>query len=209
MSPTALLACRDIAFERDDYPLFSGVSLSVSAGQAVQIRGANGVGKTTLLRILATSLTPSAGEVFWKGKPLERVVQDYRSSLLYLGHDPAVKLDLSPLENLQWFFQLFPGNGLDGETALARVGLTENRDVPCRTLSAGQLRRVALARLHMAAAQLWILDEPFTAIDVGGVGDVERLMAEHLARGGMLLTTSHQALSLDGLAVIDLEPYAH
>lgn len=212
MNSSPLVECRNIAFERDDVPLFSGVNLRLFPGKAIQIKGANGAGKTTLMRILSTSLTASGGEIFWKGQLLTRHIQAYRAELLYIGHSPGVKAALTARENLRWFFRLAPhrasrlDNSLVDDT-LAKVGLAGYGDVPCHTLSAGQLRRVALARLYLSSARLWILDEPFTSIDVEGVGNLERLMAEHLAGGGCLLMTSHQQLCLENIDVLELEAF--
>ena len=209
LNPAPLLECKDIAFERDDLPLFSGVSLQLLPGQAIQVKGANGVGKTTLLRILSTSLQASAGVVLWKGEPLSRRLSEFRADSLYIGHASGVKLALSPAQNLHWFFQVFPGNGVTIPDALRRVGLEGFEDVPCNTLSAGQLRRVALARLYASAATLWILDEPLTSIDVDGIGVMAQLMSNHLAAGNGILMTSHQPLPLDNLHFLELERYVH
>jgi len=209
LSPVPLLECTDIAFERDDIPLFSGVSLRLLPGQAIQIKGANGVGKTTLLRILSTSLQSTSGVVMWKGKPLSGRLSEFRADSLYIGHASGVKLALSPVENLRWFFRVFPGNGVAISDALRRVGLAGFEDVPCNTLSAGQLRRVALARLYASAATLWILDEPLTSIDVDGVDMMAQLMGDHLAAGNGILMTSHQPLPLENLHYLELEDYVH
>ena len=207
MNPVPLLECKDIAFERDDIPLFSGVNLRLLPGQAIQIKGANGVGKTTLLRILATSLQPTSGAMLWKGAPLSHGLANYRADSLYIGHASGVKLALSPAENLRWFFQVFPANGVAISQALQRVGLEGFEDVSCNTLSAGQLRRVALARLYASTARLWILDEPLTSIDVDGIDVMSQLMSDHLAAGNGILMTSHQPLPLKNLHYLELEHY--
>jgi len=209
LSLIPLLECKDIAFERDDIPLFSGVGFRVFPGQAVQVVGANGVGKTTLLRILATSLGATRGEMLWRGKSVFRQLREYRGDMLYIGHTSALKSTLSPAENLRWFFQLFPHNGIDAGQALKRVGLEGFEDVPCSTLSAGQLRRVALARLCASRSQLWILDEPLTSIDVGGIAIMQELMSQHLATGSAILMTSHQPLELENLYTVELGNYVH
>lgn len=207
MSPVPLLECQQIAFARDDYPLFSGVNLQLLPAQAVQVRGVNGAGKTTLLRILSTSLTASEGEILWQGKPIRQQMSIYRRNILHIGHHPGVKGTLTPEENLHWYFQIYPCHQCDFREVLSWVGLRGYEDVPCHTLSAGQLRRVALARLYLSTAQLWILDEPFTSIDVDGVADLEALMERHLDQGGSILLTSHQQPRLKNLGVLELEAY--
>jgi heme exporter protein A len=203
-----LLECRSISFERDDIPLFSGVSFQLSPFQAIQITGPNGAGKTTLLRILATSLQPTEGEVLWRGLSVQQRQSQYQENMLYLGHNAGVKSSLTPRENLQWYFRLFPAMDLQFDSALRRVNLQGYENVPCHTLSAGQQRRVALARLHLSSASLWILDEPFTSIDVHGVALLESLMTDHLAQGGAIVLTSHQHLGLPNVQVLDLESFA-
>lgn len=207
MSPVPLLECQQIAFARDDYPLFSGVNLQLFPSQAVQVRGVNGAGKTTLLRILATSLSPSEGNILWQGTPISQQMSTYRQSILHLGHHPGVKGTLTPEENLHWYFQIYPCHSLALREVLSRVGLQGYEDVPCHTLSAGQLRRVALARLYLSTARLWILDEPFTSIDVDGVAHLEALMERHLEQGGAILLTSHQQPGLQNLDILELESY--
>lgn len=207
MNPAPLLACRDIAFERDDLPLFEGVSLSLQRGQVLQISGANGSGKTTLMRILATAITPSTGEVFWRGEAIDRRLAEYRGDLLYFGHLPGVKAGLSPRENLAWLGHLYPCGGTGPDKALHLVGLAGYEDTPCHALSAGQQRRVGLARLYVAGATLWLLDEPLTAIDRAGVLELEQLMQRHLDGGGAIVVTSHQPLGLTGVRELQLEHY--
>ncbi len=167
--------------------MFSGLSFTICSGQLIQIEGANGAGKTSLLRILA-----GLSRYGFEGR-VER-----HSPMLYLGHHAAVKAMLTPRENLAWHVS---GEGeYDDEaieSALQRVGLCGYEDVPSHALSAGQHRRVNLARLYLSESPLWLLDEPFTAIDVAGVSDLEALKVEHVTRGGAVVLTSHQALGTD------------
>ncbi|WP_439100535.1 cytochrome c biogenesis heme-transporting ATPase CcmA [Congregibacter sp.] len=187
MSAGILLEARDLGIERGGRDLFTGFSFTLSAGDIVHLRGENGAGKTTLLRILAgLSRYGFEGEVLREG------------SCLYLGHQSAVKGLLSPRENLHWH----PSgesflNDTVIDTALAEVGLYGYEDVPAAQLSAGQQRRVDLARLYLSDKPLWLLDEPFTAIDVAGVARLQHRFLEHAARGGAVLLSSHQALNAD------------
>lgn len=208
MSSTPLLECRDITFERDDVPLFSDVSFKLQSTQALQVTGANGAGKTTLLRIVAGSLTATEGEVLWRGEPVSRQATDFHSDMLYLGHQTGVKASLTPRENLKWFFRLYPSSPGDVDWALHQVRLEGYEDVSCHALSAGQQRRVALARLYLSTATLWILDEPFTSIDVHGVELLELLMQHHLEKGGLIVLTSHQRLGLRNVDLLELETFA-
>mgnify|MGYP001812367691 FL=1 len=182
-----LLAADNLSLERGGRQLFQGLSFEVFPGQLVQIDGPNGAGKTSLIRILAgLSRYGYQGRVSRSG------------AMLYLGHHSAVKALLTPRENLAWHVA---GAGsfsdADIERALASVGLYGYEDMPSHSLSAGQHRRVNLARLYLSDSPLWVLDEPFTAIDVKGVGELETLFAEHAAGGGAVLLTSHQTLAVD------------
>lgn len=203
-----LLELRQLSCERDERPLFGGLDLSCGAGEAIQILGPNGSGKTTLLRVLAGISTLYRGELLWRGQPMRRALFDYRQQLLYIGHLPGIKGALSPVENLRWY-RAITGPTQTGEIfeALAQLGLAGYEDVPCTQLSAGQLRRVALARLHLSKASVWILDEPFTAIDKPGVTNLETLMARHTQAGGLVLLSSHQDLALENLRRVDLLDY--
>ena len=195
-----MLQAHGLACVRGDRRLFSSVDLAVAPGQWLQVEGANGAGKTSLLRILA-GLSPAAeGRIEWEGQPVADVRDDFHARLLYLGHAPAIKDDLSALENLQTAAAV-GGRPLDESTALAalrRIGLKGREDLPSRVLSQGQKRRVALARLLCGEARLWILDEPFVALDVGAVDMLCGILDEHIGRGGMLIFTSHQAVQLKG-----------
>ncbi|MGT1692472.1 cytochrome c biogenesis heme-transporting ATPase CcmA [Salmonella enterica subsp. enterica serovar Winslow] len=186
-----MLEARDLYCERDERTLFRGLSFTVEAGEWVQVTGGNGAGKTTLLRLLTGLARPDGGEVYWQGEPLRRVRDSFHSGLLWIGHQPGIKSRLTARENLHFFH---PGDGARLPEALAQAGLAGFEDVPVARLSAGQQRRVALARLWLTRAALWVLDEPFTAIDVNGVARLTRRMAAHTAQGGMVILTTHQPL---------------
>lgn len=163
----------------------------------MQIEGANGSGKTTLLRVLAGLSADYRGDILWHGHKLARVYAHFRLTTFYLGHKPAIKHELTPVENMYWRANLRNESRSEHQiiTALDQVGLGGFADVPCGHLSAGQHRRVALADLSITNAKLWILDEPFTAIDVHGVAWLESLLANHINGEGMVVMTSHQRLS--------------
>lgn len=181
-----LLEAQSLSLVRGGRELFCELSMTVRAGQLWQVEGANGAGKTSLMRILC-----GLSRYGFEGKVLRPVVP------LYLGHQPAVKALLTPRENLQWHLN---GEGLYSDkkidSALARVGLCGYEDVTSHTLSAGQHRRINLARLFLSDARLWLLDEPFTAIDAQGVDETQTLLASHVAAGGAVVMTSHQKLQV-------------
>ncbi|WP_426152725.1 cytochrome c biogenesis heme-transporting ATPase CcmA [Pseudomonas sp. DC3000-4b1] len=182
--------------ERDERMLFDGLELSVSSGEMLKVTGANGAGKTSLLRVLAGLMTPTAGQVRFNGQPLPRALPDLAGHLLWLGHAPALKLSLTPSENLSWLCALgMPADRIAINAALATVGLAGYEDQPCQRLSAGQRRRVALARLYLAPAPLWLLDEPFTALDAASVAALEAHLQGHCEGGGAVVLTSHHELS--------------
>lgn len=197
------LACR-----RGDRRLFEQLSFAMGAGTVLQIEGRNGCGKTTLLRTLCGLTRPTEGSIAWAGRDIRTDFAAYAAELNYVGHHPGVKEELSPFENLDFAARL-AGAAADGaapEQALERIGLPlECEDIPCRKLSAGQRRRVALARLLLLPGRLWILDEPFTALDVAGRDLVESLLLEHTQRGGMAIVTSHHAVNLEGSVVQTLQ----
>ena len=189
-----MLEARELLCERDERTLFSGLSFTLNAGEWVQITGSNGAGKTTLLRLLTGLSRPDAGDVLWQGQPLHQVRDSYHQNLLWIGHQPGIKTRLTALENLHFYHR-------DGDTAqcleaLAQAGLAGFEDIPVNQLSAGQQRRVALARLWLTRATLWILDEPFTAIDVNGVDRLTQRMAQHTELGGIVILTTHQPLNV-------------
>ena len=189
-----MLEARKLRCERDERILFSDLSFQVKAGEWIQITGGNGVGKTTLLRLLSGLARPDVGGVYWQAQPLHRVRDSYQQNLLWIGHQPGIKTRLSALENLRFFHH--DGNAAQCMNALAQAGLAGYEDIPVNQLSAGQQRRVALARLWLTRATLWILDEPFTAIDVNGVERLTQRMAQHTERGGIVILTTHQPINV-------------
>jgi heme exporter protein A len=188
-----MLEAHDLSCIRDAHALFVHLSLTLSAGELLQVEGANGAGKTSLLRILAGLSQPERGQVCWQGQPIGRCRDHYQSDLLYIGHKPGIKAGLTALENLAFYHQV-PEAGL--WQALACVGLAGYEDLPAGQLSAGQQRRVALARLWLSRAALWILDEPFTALDKAGSAALLARLRGHAEAGGLVLLTSHQPLDL-------------
>jgi heme exporter protein A len=191
-----MLTATGLSCVRGERRLFAGLDLAVGPGEWLHVQGENGAGKTSLLRILAGLSPPAEGEIRWNGEATRALAEDFRRELLFLGHHGAVKEDLTPLENLTLAAQL-DGTLLDEAAALkalARFGLRGREDLPVRFLSAGQKRRVLLARLAVRQAKLWILDEPFTALDVKAVDMLADLVAEHVAGGGMAILTSHQTI---------------
>jgi heme exporter protein A len=202
----SMLAVTDLACFRGDRLLFRDLSFGVPAGQALQIRGPNGCGKTTLLRILCGLTLPEDGTIRWCGRQLRARDPDYLRELRYIGHTDGVKLTLTPRENLRIAMALHSFvDEPELETALAHFGLAEFMDVPCRSLSAGQRRRVGLARLTLGSGRLWLLDEPFTARDTTATATVRTLIEDHLADGGCAVLTSHQPIRIDAARSASIE----
>lgn len=187
-----MLEAKNLTCIRDERTLFSDLSFTVAPGDLVQIDGANGAGKTSLLRILAGLSRAEEGEVCWQQRSIYRQRERYHASLLYLGHQPGIKAVLTPLENLSFYHA--DASQAQLWQALEQVELTGYETVPVSQLSAGQQRRVALARLWLSAAPLWILDEPLTAIDKSGVAALTALFTCHAGRGGAVILTTHQDL---------------
>ena len=187
-----MLEVINLSCVRDERPLFHGLSFHVQPGDIVQIEGPNGAGKTSLLRLLAGLSRAEEGEVMWQSQPIRQQREIWHQNLLYLGHQPGVKSVLSPLENLHFWH-----GDRDEEVifdALEQVNLLGYEEVPVAQLSAGQQRRVALARLWLSPAKIWILDEPLTAIDKDGVEKLMARFAEHADNGGAVILTTHQDL---------------
>ena len=193
MTATNILKIENLAFERNDALLFEPVSFELNSGEALHIEGANGAGKTTLFQLLIKLLEPCAGDVYFRGQHLSQCHFEYLSDILFIGHQSAVKAALTVEENLSWMSP----DGTSAEkitAALQSVGLEHYASIPCYRLSAGQHRRVALARLMTTSASLWYLDEPFAALDKQGVGFIESCMQQHLDQGGCIVFSSHQDL---------------
>ncbi|WP_407926694.1 cytochrome c biogenesis heme-transporting ATPase CcmA [Aquipseudomonas guryensis] len=190
------LEAQALACERDWRLLFEGLDLHLSGGTLLQVSGPNGSGKTSLLRLLAGLMQPTAGVVLLNGKSLAKQHGELGRSLVWIGHAAGIKGLLTAEENLAWLCALHcPAEREAIWQALAAVGLRGFEDVPCHTLSAGQQRRVALARLYLDAPPLWILDEPFTALDKQGVAQLENHLARHCEQGGIVVLTTHHTLS--------------
>jgi heme exporter protein A len=209
--PSPLLEAVALACERDWRMLFENLELRLSAGDMLQISGPNGSGKTSLLRLLVGLMQPTSGEVRLNGLSLAAQRAELARTLLWIGHAAGIKDLLTAEENLTWLCALHrPAERTDIWRALESVGLRGFEDVPCHTLSAGQQRRVALARLYLDSPPLWILDEPFTALDKQGVAQLEQHLAAHCERGGTVILTTHHTLSHmpEGYRDIDLGQWA-
>lgn len=193
---TPLLAGRDLLLIRGDRVLFSELEFDLGRGEALQVEGPNGSGKTSLLRVIAGLSLPQEGIVRWRDRDVSRTWQALHVEMSWVGHRPGFKADLSLNENLRFESGLRRG-GLRplGET-LERLGLASLGDLPCRVLSAGQQRRAALARMLLAGSALWLLDEPLTNLDPAGQGLVAELLDAHLEAGGLAVVASHRDLGL-------------
>jgi heme exporter protein A len=191
---TVLLQGVDLSCIRDDRVLFEGLSFELSAGQVLLLEGKNGSGKTSLLRILCGFREADAGQVKWCGDAINDA--DYYVDMAYVGHLDGVKKELTVLENLRVSLALGQAGQYSIQKALAKVHLDDFDDALVQTLSAGQKRRLSLARLLITKNRLWILDEPFTSLDKAGIALIEALMIEHCAVGGMIVLTSHHDINL-------------
>ena len=193
----SLEAC-GIAAERAGRTLFSECNFTLTSGDILQLEGANGAGKTTLLNMMSGLSQPASGQVLWGGVALPRARTSLYQSLAYLGHQHGLKAALTPLENLRWSLQLADVPWLESRATheLAMLGLSAVLDQPLGTLSAGQRRRVALARVLLSNKPLWILDEPLTALDRQVIPAIEARLREHAEQGGMILLTAHQPMQL-------------
>lgn len=195
-----MFSVSNLSCSKGDKRLFSGVSFTLQPGQWLHLEGDNGVGKTSLLRLACGLSALENGEITWNNQAVSKDPQTFRANLAYLGHQLALKDDLSPLENLQTDAAIV-GRQLtasDAKQALAQMGLRGRENLPVRVLSQGQKRRTALARLLVSSAKLWVLDEPFVALDTMAQNALSEVINAHLAKQGMVLLTSHQAVSLGG-----------
>ena len=198
---TAALAAHALECIRDDRVLFSNLEFRLEPGSALVLEGRNGSGKTSLLRILCGIRLADGGSVTWGDTDIDKLGPDYHMHMAYVGHRDGIKLDLTPLENLAMARALGMPNNITLEAALEKVDLAGFEDVLTRNLSAGQQRRLALARLLVTDTTLWILDEPFTSLDVHGISVIEELLDAHTTAGGMLAVTSHHAVNLQNTTV--------
>jgi heme exporter protein A len=193
-----MLDAKDLECIRGDRRLFHDLTLHLAPGELLHVHGRNGSGKSTLLRALCGLFTPTLGEVRWNGSPITSLREEFSREVLYLGHKAAIKDDLSALENLH-IASTLDGHSLAEEQAwqaLEQMGLRGFEDLPSKHLSQGQKRRVALARLLVSRARLWILDEPFSALDSAAVAQLQTVIGSHLAGGGMVILTTHQEVAL-------------
>lgn len=205
-----MLEARNLEVVRDERVLFRGLSFRLEPGTLLQITGPNGAGKTSLLSVLTGLLTPESGEVCWSGSSIHDVDSAYHATMTYIGHLPGLKTALTPWENLHFLASLrgLPAGRDQVLAALARVGLRGYEQVPVAQMSAGQRRRVALARLFLEDSRLWVLDEPFTAIDKHGVRELEAWLEQHVEQGGMVvLTTHHELKALPAWRQLDISQF--
>lgn len=195
MKSACLIRAEDLCFERDEIKVIDRVNFELNSGDLLQVEGSNGSGKTTLLRLLTTAIKPTSGQILYQGKNLSDCRYEYCSNIIFIGHQIALKERLTPVENLNW---LFP-KGLTQDSinkALDLVGLRDYVTAPSWRLSAGQKRRVALARLIVSNSKIWFLDEPFTAIDTQGIGLIKELIDDHVAKDGAVVFSTHQSVNM-------------
>jgi heme exporter protein A len=198
-----MLEAQKLAARRGFANLFTGLSFRVEAGEALVVTGANGTGKTTLLRMLAGLSAPADGEIRWNGRPAAPFDPALRAALAFAGHLPALKDELTAEENLASLVAL-EGEAAGRESvrdALDNVALSRQRTLPARVLSQGQRRRIGLARMTLLPRPLWILDEPVTALDAAGAELLARIVAGHLAKGGLAVAATHAPLGLPAARV--------
>ena len=195
----SLLEGRGLTVWRGENLLFDELDVAIGEGEVLQLAGPNGSGKSTLLRALVGLAELDEGDVLWRGRPTRQVRESFHAALLYVGHKPGISGALDPRENLRALVGPEAGDAARLEAALVELGLGERLDVPCRALSAGQQRRVALARLRLQSRRLWLLDEPLTALDAAGLDWVRARIVERACTGGTVVYTTHQPLALEGV----------
>lgn len=190
---------------RQDIILFQDVSFKLHTGDLLQIDGVNGSGKSSLLRLLAGLMQPNAGEIIWQGKEISRCRYEYQQEITYIGHLNGVKDALTALENLRVMVALADSKpDIPLSNALEQVELAGMDTIPLSRMSAGQKRRVALARLFVTKAAIWLLDEPFTSLDASGKLVIERLIVEHCARGGIIIFSTHQPMEIKDCSIMHI-----
>jgi heme exporter protein A len=196
MSASVLLETRDLSCSRNDRLLFDALQIRLQAGQMLVVEGPNGCGKTSLLRILTGLRLADGGDVLWRGEPIDRLSGDYYEQVNYVGHHDGVKQELSCLENLRLACAMGVPSSLDPDEVLERVNLYAYGETEAGSLSAGQKRRLALARLLATEAALWVLDEPFTSLDRASMALFAGVFESHLQQQGVIVMTSHHEISL-------------
>lgn len=206
MSSAAELCVESVHVWRGERHVLAGVTLELHRGELLHVTGPNGAGKTTLLRVVSGLLRPEGGAVRWRGTPISQARLEYQRVLAYASHEPALKSDLSALENLRFLVGLRrPVTAQELRATLQRTGVAECADLPARVLSAGQRRRVAMARVLACRADLWLLDEPYTNLDVEGSRLLTSLLAAHVAAGGLAIVVAHHPLELPGTRQFGLD----
>jgi len=207
-----MLEIQSLECVRDDRLLFSDLSFTLAESEVLQIEGANGCGKTSLLRILCGLRLPESGNIMWQGESIQSNREDYYANMVYIGHLPCIKADLTVLENVRALLDTrsLSLNNAVIEVELAKVGLESYEDVPGKALSSGQRRRILLAFVALSKASLWVLDEPLTALDVQGVELMESMIVAHKRAGGSVIFTTHHGMQLDcEMRSVQLGDYAH
>lgn len=194
---TAKLSAKNLTLIRGESCLFQGLEFALNPGELLLLEGQNGSGKTSLMRAIAGMLSLETGEIFWNDVPVTEQRQEFHGSLVWLAHRTGLKSDLTLVENLRFEGSLRRQANVDLESTYERLGIARLKRLPLRALSAGQQRRVALARMLMADVPLWLMDEPFTNLDREGRRLVMDLTEEHLARGGMCVMAAHQDVEID------------
>lgn len=195
------LSVNNLCCIRGERRLFEGLVFTLSPRQVLLVEGSNGSGKTTLLRVLSGIRLPDEGEVCWNAEPIEGLKGDYLEQLAYVGHLDGIKRDLTAWENLAFALAMGKGNDQAIAAVLDEVGLAGYEDIPAAQFSAGQRRRLALARLLLIKARLWILDEPVTSLDRAGVAWFQSLVVRHVQQGGMVVMSAHQDMDFGDIAV--------
>lgn len=200
-----LLSAEALSCVKQDRVLFEQLCLQLKPAELLQIKGKNGAGKSSLLRILAGLARPDEGQIAYLTQPLDHNLAEYAGNLCFIGHQSGIHDQLTALENLQFWRAAAELEPLDDYALLAHLGLAGLEDIPCKMLSAGQQRRVSLARLWATKAQIWILDEPFTALDQSAIANLQQHFVRHLQRNGAIILTTHQPLTMQYPALNTLE----
>ena len=202
-----MLEVRELECVRGDHRLFKGLNFTLQQGELLYLRGSNGSGKTSLIRTICGLMAPADGQVFWKSRDIHTEREEYNRELTYLGHLNGIKGELTAIENLNFANSLSGIKKSENEIleALERLGLAGREDLPTKVLSQGQKRRVALARLLLTDSTLWVLDEPFTALDVHAVELLSNLIVGHVKSNGMAILTTHQTVEIDSSMMRELD----